>query len=79
MKLNIDIKSAAVGLALGILAMSVMGAGESESVKGGRFQCSAGTDLLLIVDTHTGQAWAIRPAGTSITGAPSGFFEQKAR
>jgi hypothetical protein len=79
MKLNIDMKSAAVGLALGILAMFVIGAGESESSKAAHYQVSTGPDLICIVDTQTGQAWAIRPAGTSITGAPMGFFEKKSR
>ncbi len=75
MKIHIDLKSALVGLALGALAMLAVGAADSSGV--GRYQCSAATGMLMIVDTATGQAWAIQPAGVSITGAPAGFFDIK--
>jgi hypothetical protein len=77
MKLNIDLKSLLAGLAIGVAAMLTIGAAEGESHKSGRYTCSAGADLLLIVDSTTGQAWAIRPAGVSISGAPPGFFDKK--
>jgi hypothetical protein len=78
MKMNIDLKSALFGLALGALTMFVIGAADSSSTAPlGRYQGAAGTGILLIVDTVTGQAWAIQPGSVSITGAPAGFFEQK--
>ena len=78
MKLNIDLKSGLAGLAIGVAAMLTIGAAESESNKNGRYVCAAsGGDVLLVVDSTTGQAWALRPNGVSITGAPAGFFEKK--
>jgi hypothetical protein len=77
MHTKIDLKSALCGLALGVLALFAVGATDTPSHPIGRYQCSAAIDLLLIVDTTTGQAWAIRPGNVSITGAPAGFFDKK--
>ena len=78
MNTKIDLKSALCGLAVGVLAMLAIGAATSDSSKNGRYTCAAGGDsLLLIVDSETGQAWALRPGGVSITGSPGGFFEKK--
>jgi len=80
MNTKIDLKSALCGLVIGVLAMLAIGATESSSNPIGRYQCSAAIDLMLIVDTATGQAWATRPAGLSITGSAGGvggFFEKK--
>ncbi len=75
MKLNIDLRSALFGLALGAMTMLALGAADSSTL--GRYDCAAGQGILLIVDTATGQAWALQPGGVSITGAPGGFFEPK--
>jgi len=78
MKTQIDLKSALCGLALGVLVMLAVGAAEGDSQQSfGRYQCSSSSEFLLITDTITGQAWAIRPGGISITGAPAGFFDKK--
>ena len=78
MKMNIDLKSALFGLALGAMTMLAVGAADSSSsAPHGRYQGAAGTGILLIVDTVTGQAWAIQPGSVTITGAPGGFFEKK--
>jgi hypothetical protein len=79
MKMNIDLKSALFGLALGAMTVFAVGAADesSSSPPHGRYQGAAGTGILLIVDTVTGQAWAIQPGSVSITGAPAGFFDIK--
>ncbi|MEO8427415.1 MAG: hypothetical protein ABI651_09915 [Verrucomicrobiota bacterium] len=77
MNTKIDLKSALIGLCIGLVVMIAIGAGEGESRPVGRFQSSAGGELLLIVDTLTGQAWSVRPGGLSVSGAPAGFFEKK--
>ena len=78
MKMNIDLKSALVGLTLGAMTVLAVGAANSSSSPPtGKYQCAAGQGILLIVDTVTGQAWALQPGGVSITGAPLGFFEPK--
>jgi hypothetical protein len=78
MKINIDLKSALFGLALGSMTILAVGAANSSSSPPlGRYQGAAGQGILLIVDTATGQAWALQPGGVSITGAPAGFFENK--
>jgi hypothetical protein len=78
MEINIDLKSALSGLALGVMTMLALGAADSASSPPlGRYHCAAGQRILLIVDTVTGQAWAMQPGGVTITGAPAGFFERK--
>jgi hypothetical protein len=78
MKMNIDFKSSLFGLILGAMTMLAVGAANPASSPSlGRYHCAAGQGILLIVDTVTGQAWALQPGGVSITGAPAGFFESK--
>jgi hypothetical protein len=77
MNIKIDLKSAVIGLCIGLGAMLAIGAGEGESRPVGRYQSSAGGELLLIVDTVTGQSWCVRPGGLSVSGSPTGFFEKK--
>jgi hypothetical protein len=77
MNTKIDLKSALLGLCIGLVAVLAIGAGEGESRPVGRYQSSAGGELLLIVDSVTGRAWCVRPGGTSISGSPGGFFEKK--
>lgn len=78
MKTSLDLKSLLLGLCVGIAAVLGIGAAEGESRFVGRYQCSTAGDLMLIIDTATGQAWAQRAAGLSITGAPAGFWDKKA-
>lgn len=60
MKIQIDLKSALAGLALGIIAMLAIGAG-TESNPIGKYQISTSTGInggfAIMVDTQTGQAW----------------------
>ena len=78
MKTTIHLKSLLIGAGMGVVALLAIGAGESGSPPLGRYQGSSGGDVLLIVDTATGRAWALRPNGVSISGAPAGFFDKKA-
>jgi hypothetical protein len=54
---KIDIKSALIGLLLGILA-TVTIAATSSSGQTGRFQVAGTGSHAVIVDTSTGQAWS---------------------
>ncbi len=74
---KIDLKSSVVGICVGVLLTLALGAADSDPNPGRRFQCSASDSFLLIVDTVTGQAWALAPRGVSITGSPAGFFDKK--
>jgi hypothetical protein len=55
MKIQIDLKSAACGLAVGIGAMFLMGSDSGNSA--GRYQISSGNGLAFVIDTQTGQSW----------------------
>jgi hypothetical protein len=77
MKTTIDLKSTLFGLCIGIAALVGLGAAEGGSRPTGRYQCSTGGDIMLLVGTATGQAWAARANGLTISGAPAGFFDKK--
>lgn len=78
MKVEIDLKSALLGLALGAVSVIAVGAAAAPAASPiGRYDCSAAQGMLMILDTATGQAWALQPGGVSITGAPAGFFDRK--
>ncbi len=72
-----DLKSLVCGLSAGVLLTLGMGAALSPSMPVQRYQCSASDVFLMVVDTATGRTWAMAPTGVSITGAPTGFFDQK--
>ena len=63
MKIQIDLKSALLGLAIGAAAIFTLG-NVTEQNSNGRYQCSTSMDgagnnaIELIVDTQTGQAWS---------------------
>jgi hypothetical protein len=74
MHTKIDLKSALCGLALGVLAMLVIGAAEPSN-QPGRYQVAGGAGSFAVVDTVTGQVWA---ANTASLNAPQpGFWEKK--
>ncbi len=77
MKTTIDLKSALIGLSIGVVAVLGIGAGEGESRAIGRYQGSTSGDALFIVDTVTGQPWVLRLNGLTVPGAPGGFFDKK--
>jgi hypothetical protein len=65
MKIQIDLKSAVVGLLIGAAAMFVVGA-ETSPNQNGRFQVAIASSQIenagavaVIVDTQTGQAWGV--------------------
>jgi hypothetical protein len=77
MKSRIDLKSAALGLGIGVLAMLAIAAGEKPQSQIGRYQLGGNqVGPTLLIDTVTGQVW-----GTSITTAQlrndSDFFTRK--
>jgi hypothetical protein len=76
MKIQIDLKSALAGLALGITALFAVGAGTSSN-PAGKFQavtCIGG--YALILDTQTGQAWAV-PSNGQLEHNSSAFWNIK--
>lgn len=64
--MKIELKSAAFGLALGILAMVAIAAESSSTPSGGRYQLvtfSAGPGAepnAMIIDTSTGKVWSTK-------------------
>jgi hypothetical protein len=58
MKTQIDIKSALVGILIGVLVVTAIGAGTSSN-EVGRYKVSCGAAFAVMVDTKTGQAWGI--------------------
>jgi hypothetical protein len=77
MKINIDLKSALLGLAAGVLVMAAIGAGTA-SGENGRYQVSGGEQgCAVMVDTRTGQAWAFQPSTTSQWKRDANFWDAK--
>jgi len=77
MKINIDLKSALLGLAAGVLVMAAVGAGTA-SGEHGRYQVSGGEQgCAVMVDTRTGQAWAFQPSTTSQWKRDANFWDAK--
>jgi hypothetical protein len=74
MNTKIDLKSALLGLAIGVVGMLAMGAGESSNSVG-RYQVAGGAGSFTILDTATGQAWGANTA--SLPGAQAGFWDKK--
>ncbi len=73
MNTKLDLKSTLCGLAVGVLGMLAIGAGDSSSPTG-RYQIAGGAGSFAIVDTATGQAWVANT--TAVQGTP-GFWEKK--
>jgi len=63
MKTQIDLKSAACGLVIGVLAMFALGADSSSSIQVGKYQIQAVpgengiAGFAIIIDTQTGESW----------------------
>ena len=82
MKTTIDLKSALIGAALGILAMCVVAAESSPQPRPiGRFQIAGGSangdGHFAVVDTVTGQTWCARMSGSALQPMNTGFTEKK--
>jgi hypothetical protein len=62
MKTQIDIKSALLGLAIGIITMFAIGAGTSSN-PAGKYQIAAASApngaFFAVVDTQTGEVWGV--------------------
>ncbi len=76
MKRTIDLKSALLGLGLGVIATLAIGAVSPSSHVVGRFQIGGTGNQGLVIDTMTGQVWSyyFSSAGGS---ASANFFEPK--
>ncbi|MBE0542294.1 MAG: hypothetical protein IH623_12985 [Verrucomicrobia bacterium] len=77
MNIKIDLKSALCALAVGVLAMFVIGAAGSSTNPIGRYQTAAGFGFFMTVDTATGQAWLANVATPGLRGIPADFFEKR--
>lgn len=65
---NIDFKSLAIGLLLGLCIMLV--SGYATDGDNGRYQCSASENQVFILDTQTGQTWKVDASSTIDLGTP---------
>jgi len=61
MKTQIDIKSAVLGIVIGVLAMFALGAGTSGN-EVDRYRVSVGASFAIMVDSKTGQGMGKSPA-----------------
>ncbi len=75
-QMQIDLKSALLGMTSGILAMLAIGAATSPE-ESGRYQVSAGQSVTVILDTKTGRAWGYAPVNTTQFRSDSNFFDPK--
>ena len=55
---NINIKSALIGLCIGVVAMLAIGATSSQPSAVGRYQLGGTASHGLVIDTATGQVWS---------------------
>jgi hypothetical protein len=77
MKIVIDIKSALLGLGLGVAAMLAVGAGTNSS-ESGRYQIAAGDGgFAVMVDTQSGKAWSYMPINTAQWKTDGNFWQPK--
>lgn len=76
MKIQIDLKSALIGLAVGVLAMFALGA-ESSSNLIGKYQATTGAGFGLIIDTTSGKVWFANVSAANMVQVDKGFFEPK--
>jgi hypothetical protein len=78
MKIQIDLKSAFVGLIIGVATMFSIGA-ETSSAEVGRYRIetgnSRGSGFVVIIDTQTGKVWPDTMANW--TGADRAFWAAK--
>ncbi|MHC1763350.1 MAG: hypothetical protein AB9869_03445 [Verrucomicrobiia bacterium] len=75
MNTKVDIKSALLGLLLGVIATAALGAVSSAS-QVGRYQIGGTSNQGLVIDTVTGRVWSAY-FGSSAGTANKSFFEPK--
>jgi hypothetical protein len=76
MKINIDLKSAFLGLIAGAGILFTLGADKSSN-EAGRYQVSTGQNMSVIIDTQTGQAWGYYPTSFAQNRNDSNFWTAK--
>lgn len=76
MKIQIDVKSVLCGLAVGVAAMFVIGAGEPSN-QVGRFQSAGGSGFFITIDTVTGKTWFANVSAANLTRIDGDFFDKK--
>ena len=77
--MKIDLKSALLGLSLGVFATAAVGASSSPGALG-RYQIGGTSEHGLVIDTATGRVWqAFLPTGSGSTDGDffTAKFEQK--
>jgi len=77
MKTKIDIKSALIGLLLGIVATVAIAAASSPS-QVGRYQISGAGSFGLVLDTATGQVWTMFFSSSGGRNDGEAFYQPKA-
>jgi len=73
--MKMDAKSTLCGLIAGIIAMTAIAAVENTSPPVGRYQATAASGFVVILDTQTGKAWGATTPGVPTT--HEGFWEKK--
>ena len=77
MKSSIHLKSAALGLGIGVLTMLAIAAGEKPQSQIGRYQLGGNqVGPTLMIDTVTGQVWGINSTTAQLRNDPE-FFTRK--
>jgi hypothetical protein len=76
MKTQIDIKSALLGIVVGVLAVLAVGAGTASN-EVGRYQVSTAASISILLDSKTGQAWVYVLPGVGGRNDNATFFDAK--
>jgi len=77
MKSSIHLKSAALGLGIGVLTVLAIAAGEKPQSQIGRYQLGGNqVGPTLMIDTVTGQVWGINSTTAQLRNDPD-FFTRK--
>ena len=77
MKSRIDLKSAVLGLGIGVLTVLAIAAGERPQSQIGRYQLGGNqVGPTLMIDTVTGQVWGINSTTAQLRNDPE-FFTRK--
>ncbi len=78
MNTKIDVKSALVGLVIGVLSILAIGAGDSSATHQGRYQivASGNPTVFAMVDTETGRVWMANGTANQLRSDPD-FFQAK--
>ena len=77
MKSRIDLKSAVLGLGIGVLTIVAIAAGDSTQNRVGRYQLGGNqVGPTLMIDTVTGQVWGINSTTAQLRNDPE-FFTRK--